>query len=72
MILDEAVDGGLKVDHRVEHAVRAQVRWTERNETPATTAIAQLIQWVASPGGSPSVRATTRSTKPGGQGGSPG
>jgi hypothetical protein len=29
----------------------AQIRWTERSEMPAASAIARPVQWVASPGG---------------------
>ena len=50
----------------------AQIRWTERNEMPATAAIARPVQRVASPGGSPSVRSTTRSTTALGSGVLPG
>ena len=38
-----------------------QMRWTELTLTPAALAIMAPVQWVASPGGSLSVRATMRS-----------
>ena len=49
----------------------AQIRCTERSDTPAAVAIARPVQWVASPGGSVSVSATTRSTSAGGNGSRP-
>ena len=47
----------------------AQIRCTERRLIPATSAIARPVQWVASPGGSASVNAITRSTTASGSGG---
>ena len=44
-----------------------QIRCTERSETPATLAIIRPVQCVASPGGSPRVNPTTRSTMAGRQ-----
>src|SRR6202040_572577 len=38
-----------------------QIRWTELTLRPDAFAIKTPVQWVVSPGGSPSVRATTRS-----------
>ena len=38
-----------------------QMRWTELTLSPAAFAIEAPVQWVVSPGGSPSVKATTRS-----------
>ena len=38
----------------------AQIRCTERKEMPGVLAIARPVQWVASPGGSAQVSATTR------------
>src|SRR6202041_1190457 len=38
-----------------------QMRWTELTLSPAAFAIKAPVQWVVSPGGSPSVKATTRS-----------
>src|SRR4051794_22178970 len=40
----------------------AQIRCTERSETPAAAAMARPVQWVASPGGSAQVIATIRRT----------
>src|ERR1700734_3755810 len=37
------------------------MRWTELTLSPAAFAIKAPVQWVVSPGGSPSVKATTRS-----------
>jgi hypothetical protein len=50
----------------------AQIRWTERSEMPVAAAIARPVHGVASPGGSPSVRSTTRSTTALGSGALPG
>ena len=50
----------------------AQIRCTERNDTPVAAAMARPVQCVVSPGGSPRVSATTRSTTAGGSGGRPG
>jgi hypothetical protein len=46
------------------HPVRLQtvgMRWTELKLSPTAFAIRAPVQWVVSPGGSPSVSATTRS-----------
>ncbi len=40
----------------------AQIRCTERKETLVCLAIARPVHWVASPGGSAQVSATTRRT----------
>ena len=48
------------------------MRCTEVRPTPATLAISRPVQWVVSPGGSPSVRATTRSATSSGRRGVPG
>ena len=40
----------------------AQIRCTVRKDSPAAAAMARPVQWVASPGGSPQVSATTRRT----------
>src|SRR5687767_7181243 len=50
----------------------AQIRCTELSEMPAWLAIARPVQWVASPGGSAQVIATTRATVASGNGGVPG
>jgi hypothetical protein len=50
----------------------AQIRCTERSDTPVAAAIARPVQCVASPGDSVNVKATTRSTSAGGNGGKPG
>src|SRR6185436_5898741 len=48
------------------------MRCTERRLTPATFASIRPVQWVASPGGGPSVRSTTRCTTVAGSGCLPG
>ena len=50
----------------------AQIRCTVRNESPLALAIARPVQWVASPGGSAQVSATTRRTLFSGIGALPG
>jgi hypothetical protein len=52
--------------------VAAQIRCTERSDTPVAVAIVRPVQCVASSGGSVSVSVTTRSTSIGGNGGRPG
>jgi hypothetical protein len=63
----------LEAPHPVrQQAVRRpDARCTERSDTPVAAAIARPVQCVASPGGSPSVSSTTRSTSAGGNGGKP-
>ena len=48
------------------------MRCTDRKLTPAAFASIRPVQWVASPGGGPSARSTTRCTVSGGSGGLPG
>ena len=50
----------------------AQIRCTVRKESPVALAIIRPVQWVASPGGSPQVSATTRCTTASGVRGLPG
>ena len=50
----------------------AQIRCTVRNDSPVALAIARPVQWVASPGGSAQVSATTCRTSSSPGGGLPG
>ena len=50
----------------------SRMRCTERRLTPAAFASIRPVQWVASPGGRPSVRSTTRCTTVAGSGCLPG
>src|SRR3954469_14798412 len=50
----------------------SRMRCTERRLTPAAFASIRPVQWVASPGGGPSVRSTTRCTTETGSGCLPG
>jgi hypothetical protein len=50
----------------------SRMRWTDRKLTPAAFASARPVQWVASPGGGPSAKSTTRCAVSGGSGGLPG
>ena len=59
--------GELRVVRQLEGAdavrrelVGLQMRWTERSDMPAALASIRPVQWVASPGGGPSARSTTR------------
>ena len=60
--IDEArVVGQLELAHPVRlQTMGAPIRWTELTLSPAAFAIKAPVQWVVSPGGSPSVSATTR------------
>ena len=57
---------------RPPRSPRSAARCTELREMPACLAIARPVQWVASPGGSAQVIATTRATVSAGSGGVPG
>jgi Queuosine biosynthesis protein QueC len=61
--VDEArVVGQLELAHPMRLQTMArQMRWTELTLSPAAFAIRTPVQWVVSPGGSPSLSATTRS-----------
>ena len=61
--VDEArIVGQLELAHPVRFRPWArQMRSTELTLSPAAFAIEAPVQWVVSPGGSPSVKATTRS-----------
>src|SRR4029079_14110764 len=48
------------------------MRCTDRKLTPAAFASIRPVQWVASPGGGPSAKSTTRCTVAAGSGGLPG
>ena len=68
---------GILHQFEAPHAMRmcrqcaAQIRCTERSDTPVAAAIARPVQRAASPSGSASVSGTTRSTSAGGNGGRP-
>ena len=49
-----------------------QIRCTDRKEIPVVLAMARPVQWVASPGGSAQVKATTRRTVASAKGALPG
>ena len=61
--VDEArVIGKFELAHSVRlESVARQMRWTELTLSPEAFAIKAPVQCVVSPGGSPSVKATTRS-----------